>query len=102
MGNSREEGVFGEAEVSVGDPVYAVQRDTVDPLTVQHHKVVLADQKGSVCQDHHTLPFVVPVVYPEQRTHTHTHTHTHNQEQKIRRPEDLSVTGAEPQRTITS
>jgi hypothetical protein len=40
------------------------------------------------------------VVYPEQRTHTHTH--THNQEQKIRRPEDLSVTGAEPQRTITS
>ena len=70
MVNSREERVLGEAELSVGDAVHTVQRDSVDPLTVQHHKIVLADQEGLVGEDHHTLPFVVPVVYPEHRTHT--------------------------------
>lgn len=54
-----------EAECAVGDAVHKVQRDPLDLLTVEHDKVVLADEERVVRDKHNALFLVVPVIHPE-------------------------------------
>lgn len=54
-----------EGEASVADAIHHVERDLLDLLALEHHKVVLADQQEDVGDDNQALLFVVPVIHPE-------------------------------------
>lgn len=54
---------FGwELKLSYRDGVDGVERNPGDVLALQAHKVVFADQKGPVGDEHEALLLIVPVV----------------------------------------
>lgn len=59
-----------EAEGPVEDAVNKVEWDFLDLLTVEHDKVILADEQRVLSQDHQTLLLIVPVVHPGEEDNT--------------------------------
>lgn len=51
-------------EGTKADPINIAERDLLDLETFQHNKIIFAYEEGKVRDHHHTLPLVVPMIYP--------------------------------------
>jgi len=50
----------------MADTVDEVEWNLLDLLTVKHDEVILADEKGVLCDEHQTLFLIVPMIDPTQ------------------------------------
>lgn len=48
----------------MADAVDEVEWNLLDLLTVKHDEVILADEKGVLCDEHQTLFLIVPMIDP--------------------------------------
>lgn len=64
---SRQEGMWWKAEGTMADAVDIVEWNLLNLLTVKHDKVIFEEEEGVLCDKHHTLFFIVPMINPTHK-----------------------------------